>query len=71
MISETIDLLILGMTDSTVLAMLLLLLDKVDLTTVGLLDEVESVCTEVKILLIDGDIDGEQGIFSRKQSKIL
>ena len=71
MISDTIDLLTLGMTDSTVLvhweetAMSLLLLDKVDLTTEELLDELESICTEVKIDF-DGDINGEQGKLARK-----
>ena len=72
--TRTIDLLILGATDSTVLvyweetAMLLLLLDKVDLTTEELLDELESICTEVKIDF-DGDINGEQGKLARKRTK--
>ena len=74
MISDTIELLTLGVTDSTVLvyweetAMSILLLDKVDLTTVELLDELESICTEVKIDF-DGDINGEQGKLARKRTK--
>ena len=79
MISDTIDLLILGTTDNTIIllllvyweetAMFLLLLDKVDLITEELymLDELESICTEVKIDF-DGDIDGEQGKLARKQT---
>ena len=80
MISDTIDLLTLGTTDNTILllvyceetAMFLLLLDKVDLTTEELymLDELESICTEVKIDF-DGDIDGEQGKLARKQTKLI
>jgi hypothetical protein len=78
MISGVIDLLLLSKIDNILYweeaAMFLLLLDKIDLTTVELLDELESVCTgsKVKVLLsvlIDGDIDGEQGTLARKQSK--
>ena len=77
MISDMIDLLTLGVTDNTIIllvyweetAIFLLLLDKVDLITEELymLDELESICTEVKIDF-DGDIDGEQGKFARKQT---
>jgi hypothetical protein len=78
MISDVIDLLLLSTTDNIILyweeaAMFLLLLDKVDLTTVELLDELESVCTGSKVkilvfvlLMINGDIDGEQGTLARK-----
>ena len=74
----TIDLLTLGVTDNTILLLvyweetavflLLLAVDKVDLTTEELLGELESICTEVKIDF-DGDIDGEQGKLARKQTK--
>ena len=78
MISGMIDLLTLGVTDNTILLLvyweetavflLLLAVDKVDLTTEELLGELESICTEVKIDF-DGDIDGEQGKLARKQTK--
>jgi hypothetical protein len=82
MISDVIDLLLLSTTDNILyweeaaMLMFLLLLDKVGLTTVELLDELESVYTGSKVkilvfvlLMINGDIDGEQGTLARKQSK--
>jgi hypothetical protein len=82
MISDTIDLLLLSMTDDilyweeTVLFSLLL----VDMTTVELSDElenmamlVESVCTEVKVDFIPNfvllDSDGKQGTLARNKAK--
>ena len=79
MISDTIDLLTLGVTDNTIILLvyweetamfLMLLLDKIDLTTEELLGELESICTDLEVKIdFDGDIDGEQGKLARKQTK--